>query len=220
MRQKRDISSELRDMLNKPYSGRLPESLEPLMRGVTRRQRNPGQFLGVNPSPQDVLRGPQPQQQQQQQQQKPQPQQQPQQQRQPSPPPQQQQQQKQQQFFSSPNSVQQSPQSQGSQSFLPRFPPFPPQQQQQQQQQSPQQRFRQQQNSIQPSFSPQQRFPSPQSFPSEFRRPARSQSGRRDEGRFIGHGTFPGKGFQRRRREGRSRSSAAGSSGSYNQHTQ
>ena len=187
MRQKRDISTDLREMLNRPYSGRLPESLEPLMRGVTRRQRNPGQFLGVSPSAQDVLRGPQPQQQQQQPQQQ-QPQQQQQQQRRPPPPPRQQQ-----QFFSSPNSVQQSPQPQSSQSFRPLFPPFPQQQQQQFQQQQ------QQQNSVRP-------FPPQQSFPSEFRRPARfapGQSRQRDEGRFIGHGTFPGKGFQRRRREGR-----------------
>jgi len=58
-RQKRQISEELREMLAAPYSGRLPSSLEPLMRGNKRSQRNPGTFLGVNPAPEDVLRGPQ-----------------------------------------------------------------------------------------------------------------------------------------------------------------
>ncbi|KAF0311986.1 hypothetical protein FJT64_017234 [Amphibalanus amphitrite] len=184
VRHRRDISDELREMLNKPYSGRLPASLEPLMRDSTvRRQRNPGQFLGVNPSPQDVLRGPQPQQQQQQQQQQRRPQQQ--QQRQPS---QQQQQQSQEQFFQPP------------------FSSIPQQRFQQTSPQSFQQSSPSFEQSFRPSFPAQQRFPSDgQELRGEFSRPARfapAPSARRpDEGRFIGHGTFPGKGQQRSRRE-------------------
>ncbi|KAF0290929.1 hypothetical protein FJT64_010878 [Amphibalanus amphitrite] len=203
VRHRRDISDELREMLNKPYSGRLPASLEPLMRDSTvRRQRNPGQFLGVNPSPQDVLRGPQPQQsqQRQQQQQRPQQQQQQQQRR-----PQRQQQQRR------PQQQQQQPQQQQQQSQEQFFqPPFSS---------TPQQRFQQTsspsfkqssppsfEQSFRPSFPAQQRFPSDgQELRGEFSRPARfapAPSVRRpDEGRFIGHGTFPGKGQQRSRRE-------------------
>ncbi|XP_043193328.1 RNA polymerase II degradation factor 1-like [Amphibalanus amphitrite] len=187
VRYRRDISDELREMLNKPYSGRLPDSLEPLMRDSTvRRQRNPGQFLGVNPSPQDVLRGPQPQQSQQRQQQRQpqQQQQQQQQQRQPS----QQEQQSQQQFFQPP------------------FSSIPQQRFQQTSPQSFQQSSPSFEQSFRPSFPAQQRFPSDgQELRGEFSRPARfapAPSARRpDEGRFIGHGTFPGKGQQRSRRE-------------------